>query len=745
MLTAFVKSFDLRANALRLALAALPLLWLVPHVTGWRDSEALTRFEAALYDSRVRLTMPGGVDPRIVIVDIDERSQAREGRWPWSRKKLATLLDQLFDRYHVKVVGFDAVFSEPEEASAIALLSELQATTKDADTRARLAAKQADYAADQRFSEALIARDVVLGFAFKQSLSPGENAETGSLPSPIASVDSSLPLASWPAPRGFVANLKSLQVNATSAGFFDTPAVDADGVVRRMATLQQYRGGLYESLGLATARLALGIPQIRLALQPGSAGKSTLQYIGVGTATVPVDEHGAVLIPFRGPVGSFPYVSATQVLHGEARAPLLRGAIVLVGTSAAGLNDVRPTPVNVQYNGVEAHANLVAGIVDDAILARPDWSTNFTLATLSVLWLIFALLVPRVTQAVSIMITVALLFAVIAVNFAMWLRAGIVLPLAAPLIYVVAAAMLILNYVYFVESRRKRRMSRLFGQYIPPAVVAELDASEAEISLEGESRDMTVLFSDVRGFTTLSEGLSPRELTRLMNELLTPLTRSIQSQRGTIDKYMGDAIMAFWGAPLPDADHTTHAVRAAFDMIEATARMRDEFSARGWPPVHIGVGISTGPMNVGNMGSQFRMAYTVLGDTVNLGSRLEGLTKQYGASIIVSAATAERVPSVLFRPVDLVRVKGKLEPVEIFEPVGLSANLPKGAIERVAAVTAMIHAYRRRRFAEALQLLEQLDGAQHEKLLSIYRERIAHFTAHSPAADWDGVFVHETK
>jgi adenylate cyclase len=256
---------------------------------------------------------------------------------------------------------------------------------------------------------------------------------------------------------------------------------------------------------------------------------------------------------------------------------------------------------------------------------------------------------------------------------------------------------------------------------------------------------MSVLFSDVRGFTTLSEGLPPRELTRLMNEMLTPLTAAIQQRRGTIDKYMGDAIMAFWGAPLRDETHAEHAVLAALDMVRCAERLRAEFVARGWPAVRIGVGVSSGDMSVGNMGSRFRMAYTVLGDAVNLGSRLEGLTKQYGVDIIASQRTVDLAANILFRPLDLVRVKGKREPVLIFEPLGLRTGASAEAIERAQRTTWMLECYRRRDFAGSLAQLELLEREHPEKLLAIYRERIERFTLQPPGAEWDGVFVHETK
>jgi adenylate cyclase len=717
----------------------------MPSTFGWAPSDALTRLENYLYDLRVRLAMPGGVDRRIIIVDIDEASLAREGQWPWTRTKLAALLDALFDKYEARVVAFDVKFPEAERASALDLIDELQPlAARDEQLAARLQDVRTRYEADQRFAEAFIARNVVLGYAFEHVVHEGQPREAGVLPPPLQLAGDTLESVPWLEPQGFTGNRAELQENAAAAGFFDTPLTDADGVVRRLPLLQRYNGKVYESLALATARVVRDGKPIELGFARRS-GRQRLEFVAVGGTRVPVDERGAMLAPFRGHVSSFPYISATRVLHDEADAQTLRNAIVLIGTSAPGLNDIRPTPVDREYIGVEAHANAVAGILDGKVLAQPWWAPRFTLALLLICVAFFVFVLPKLSLKASQIGAAALLMAIVAINFAAWIRSGIVLPLAAPLLYLIVTSVLLLSYGYFVERRRKQRLSRVFGQYVPPEIVQELDATEADVSLEGDSRDMSVLFSDVRGFTTLSEGLSPRELTRLMNEMLTPLTEVIHRRRGTIDKYMGDAIMAFWGAPLADPEHARNAVLGAQEMIECTARIRADFAARGWPPVHIGVGVSTGPMNVGNMGSQFRMAYTVLGDTVNLGSRLEGLTKQYGVDIIVSGGTAKAVPDVLFRELDAVRVKGKHEPVSIFEPLGPRAAIEAAQAARTEQFHEILRLYRARQFVAALRLLEDLARQKEEALLALYHDRVTHFLAVAPPEDWDGVYVHKTK
>jgi adenylate cyclase len=299
---------------------------------------------------------------------------------------------------------------------------------------------------------------------------------------------------------------------------------------------------------------------------------------------------------------------------------------------------------------------------------------------------------------------------------------------------------------FFVEARDKRMLAKLFGQYIPPELVEEMAESPEKISVSGESRDMTVLFSDVRGFTTISEGLEPQALTQLMNEMLTPMTHVIHHHRGTIDKYMGDAIMAFWGAPLEDPDNARHALEAGLEMVKALPGINQRFREKGWPEINIGVGLNSGLMSVGNMGSEFRMAYTVMGDAVNLGSRLEGLTKQYGVNIIVSEFTRAKVPDYCFLELDRVKVKGKDEPVVIFEPLGPTSEQTEETLHRLERFHSALSEYREQRWSIAEQsLLKLAEEEPDRKIYQVYLERIAHFKEDPPDIDWDGVFTHTSK
>jgi adenylate cyclase len=730
---------------IRLAISAVPLLVFIPHALGLWPIEFLTRVENYLYDVRVRLTLEDTVDPRVVIVDIDEVSMAAEGRWPWRRDKLAALANRLFDDYGVRVVGFDVFFAEPEETTALALLDELERNAGLTDAqREQLRLRRPAYETDRLFAESLIARDVVLGFAFKSRVGPNEPARVGVLPTPVQ-LPGSADVFRLVRAAGYTGNLAVLQEAATAGGFFDTPLTDDDGIVRRTPLFQTYEGKLYESLSFAVARISLGSPPIKLAFA-GTEGERRLAFVDLGKSRIPVDRNSGLLMPFRGPVGSFPYVSATHVIKGSAPKDLLAGRIVLIGTSAPGLLDIRPTPVAKEYIGVEAHANLVAGILDSAIRYRPSIAPRIEVGALLVLGLIAALWLARLSPLHGLLQVLVLVAVWTTFNLLAWTRNGIVLALTGPIAYLFVTSLLQLAFSYFVEIRRRRRIARMFGQYAPPEIVTELDASEAEIVMGGVSREMSVLFTDVRGFTTLSEGLEPRALSQLMNEFLTPITEVIhRTGHGTIDKYMGDAVMAFWGALPPDPEHPRHAVLAALGIVERMRELKPAFEARGWPAINIGVGVSTGMMNVGNMGSAFRAAYTVLGDAVNLGSRLEGLTKQYGVDIIVSGPTATAVREIVFRELDRVRVKGKQEPVAILEPIGRREALAATRIEAIERFGAMLEHYRAQRWHEALDILNPLARAGSEPLYQIYLERIARCRAFPPPRDWDGVFVFETK
>jgi adenylate cyclase len=471
-----------------------------------------------------------------------------------------------------------------------------------------------------------------------------------------------------------------------------------------------------------------------------------LEWLKLKDKRIPVDAQISSLIPYRGQQGSFQFVSASDVLNGKVAPEVLKNKIVLVGTTAPGLMDLRATPVQNIYAGVEIHANMIAGILDQNIKEHPAYMLGAEFITLMLVGLLLALLLPALSPLWATAVAVGVFILSVILNLAMWQFANLALPLASLLLMISGIYVLNMSYGFFVESRGKRRLTGLFGQYVPPELVDEMAQNPEAISLEGESREMTVLFSDVRGFTTISEGMDPKQLTQLMNEFLTPMTHVIHHNRGTIDKYMGDAIMSFWGAPLKDPDHARHAMHAAMGMIESLGTLQAQFEAKGWPKIEIGIGLNSGAMTVGNMGSEFRMAYTVMGDAVNLGSRLESLTKNYGVHIIVSESTKDKVPEYAYRELDIVRVKGKDEPVAIFEPICEAGKEDEETKDELKLYREAIRLYRSQNWDLAeLQFINLQKLNPQRYLYEMYAKRIVYFRLSPPDKGWDGVYTHESK
>ncbi|HEY8034634.1 MAG TPA: adenylate/guanylate cyclase domain-containing protein [Methylobacter sp.] len=729
-----------------LACTLITLLFMA-HTAHWLHIPTLQRMENILYDLRLRATVANTIDPRIVIIDIDEESLAREGRWPWRRDKLAYLVDMLFDYYNVKLLGFDVVFSEPDTSGGVELLEKLASgpLQKDTDFLSTLETVRPQLSYDDMFAKSLENRPVVLGYSASHKIE--KTPEVGTLPIPLAAAEQ-LPFSSLLfEEKSYAANLSKLQTAAMSGGFFNNPNVDEDGVYRRLPLLINYNNQIYEALSLALYRTLLDMPEVNF-ITGDVYGKSNnqLEALNIEGFHIPVDETSTLLVPYRGRQGSFPYVSATDVLNSVVPQDQLKDKIVIVGTSAAGLLDLRVTPVQNLYAGVEVHANILSGLLDQTIKSRPDYILAAEFTELLLICLLSVFIFPRLPVFLSAIIFSLLLITGIAFNFYCWAIWNIDTILATPITLLIALYGIQIFFGFFFESRKKKQMGNMFGQYIPPELVEQMSQSDEEFSLKGESREMTVLFSDVRGFTTISEGMEPQELCELINDILTPVTRVIHEHKGTIDKYIGDAIMAFWGAPMHNPQHATYAVRAGLAILQALTTIQKDFKAKGWPEVDIGIGLNTGKMSVGNMGSQFRIAYTIMGDAVNLGSRLEGLTKQYGVKMIVSESTLQAAPEFTYRELDKVRVKGKHKHITIYEPLGVTEDISSEQLQTLDLLNQGLYNYRQQHWSTAQNIFEQLaEQYPHDKLYSIYLERIAYYLKSPPENDWDGAFTHTSK
>ncbi len=642
--------------------------------------------------------MPRGLDERIVILDIDEKSLGEIGRWPWSRKVMAELTEKLFERYGVALVGFDVVWAERDSSSGIEVLdalarSELKANPDFQKSYSRLRSSL-DF--DVRFAESLKGRPVVLGYYFN---SEERAVRANALPAPVlprgtfAGVNVLFP--QW---AGYTGNLAVFLRNAAGAGHFN-PVPDFDGISRRVPLLAEFEGEYYESLSLAMVRALLAqatgeTPQVL----PGFPEErpDALEWLDVGGIKVPVDEGAAALIPYRGQKKSFPYLSLADVLRDRIAPESLKGKIALVGTTAPALQDLRATPVDASFPGVEIHANLIVGILDNEIKHRPWYTEGAEVFFLIVGGLALSVLIPRLSALWATAATAAGIAWFVALNVAAW-NGGLVLPLASSLL--VAAAIYTMNmaYGYFVESRAKRQLAGRFGEYVPPELVDQMARDPDRYNMEPKSAELTILFSDVRDFTSISEALKPEELREYINEYLTAMSLIIRSRhRGTLDKYIGDAIMAFWGAPMEDPQHARNAVLAALEMQRECAVLNTRLIARGWPPLALGIGVNSGTVRVGDMGSQLRRAYTAMGDAVNVASRLEGRTKYYGVGILVGESTRRMVEDLAWREIDRIKVKGKDEAITVYEPLGPAAELDETMEEELRLWGQALRAYRAR-------------------------------------------------
>ncbi len=743
----------LSRTAIRVALALGLLAIFAFYIAGVLPMRAVDQLERGSYDTRMALTLPGGIDPNVIIIDMDEKSFASQGGWPWPRSRFAVLINQLFDKYKIKAIGFDITFPERDRRTGIETLNDMAAGPM-ADIPGfadRLAQITPSLDFDTQFGAALRGRAVVTGYVFKDSVSSETKSDSlGLLPKPLVEADAAkvmnVPFYKY---TSYTSNLDVIQQGAASGGYFDnSQGVDEDGVFRRIPVVQQYQGALYSSLSLELARVATGSPGASFVFDPPNKPLgANFEAVKIGNYSIPVDEHGRAFVPFRGPYPSFAYISAGDVILGTADAAKLAGKIALLGTTAPGLLDLRATPVGKAYPGVEVHANLISGILEHRIKHQAAYYNGIHFVMLLVIALALGFGASGLTPLANGGLALGLVTAVIGLGFALWSWGDFIIPMGSPVLFTFVLFLLLTFYGYFLENRKEREISKRFGEYIPPELVAEMAANPLAASMEGEKRNMSVLFSDVRGFTTISEKLDSKELTALMNQLLTPLTKVIHQHRGTIDKYMGDAIMAFWGAPLPDPAHATHALEAGLKMLTALRELDAGFEAKGWPKLYIGVGINTGEMTVGNMGSEFRRAYTVMGDAVNLGSRLEGLTKEYGVYFICSESTKNAGPADwAYRELDRVKVKGKNDAVAIYEPLGhkdsVAADLKSDLIRHRNALKL----YRAQSWDQAeVEFYNLSRGTRPHKLYTVFLERINFLRRNPPAAGWDGSFTFTTK
>ena len=748
-------------RVLRAALLSVAVLGALAHAAGLLPLPFIAALDNAIADARLRAFMPRTLDARIVIVDVDEKSLAQIGRWPWSRDRLAALTDELFDRQKAAVVGFDTVFAEPDTSTGLPALERLAASAPE--IAARLAGWRPGLDNDAAFARALAGRTVVLGFYLT---SDREAHQVGVLPAPVfdavALQGHRIAFTHW---DGYAANLPVLASAAPSAGFFNA-VEDADGLVRSVPLVAELGGRHFEPLALAMFRRYTGTPRVLPGFAPPgglpsdyNALQSVVLEQGATRLALPVDAQVRARVPFRGPGGprggSFEYVSAARLLNGGLAPGQLAGKLVIVGSTAPGVYDQRSTPVGEVYPGAEVHANLLSGLLDGRLPVQPDWASGFEIVQLLIVAGVLIAGLPRLRAAPAAQLAAALAVAMVALNLWSYRTHGLLLPLAASLLLTALLYAGITIRAFVVEGRQRRSLARLFGSYVPPELVAEMARDPARYDMRAENRELTIMFCDMRNFTRVSEQMSPEDLRALMNQFFSAMTGVIREHRGTLDKYIGDAIMAFWGAPLHDPAHAANAVQAALEMGARLGALNTDLARRGLPMIGVGIGLNTGLVCVGDMGSSMRRSYTVMGDAVNLASRIEGLTRHYGVDVLAGQATRDAAfasgepGGPVWVEVDRVRVKGKRQGVTLFTPVPQPAAAAPSFTEEMRLWQLALAGHRLQHWEEAGTCLHRLrSDFPDSPLAGLYRQldaRNQHHRGSPPPADWDGTHTFDSK
>jgi len=726
-----------RRRALSVWVAGLATLAVVL-AFGALQRPVIDRLSNLVFDTYQRLLPRAEAGAPVAVVDVDEASISTLGQWPWPRTTLAQLVDRL-GQAGAATVAFDIVFPEPDRTSMAAQAELLRSAGAEVTLPATGAVSN-----DAVFAEAIGRNSVTLGVAISNETNAPLPAPKGGFAFGGADPKTYLPTFS-----GGVGNIPEITAPALGLGSFSFPTA-ADGVVRTVPLVFSAQGSLYPSLGLEALRVAQGAGSfvVRSTGASGEAdtGRPAMVALRDGALEVPTGPLGDFWIYYSG-LASMPTVSAAEVLSGDpvALQARLGGRIVLVGTSAVGLRDIVSVPMGYSVPGVKVHAEIIDQVVGQTFLTRPDWASGAELAAAALLGLVLLGFAGRTGALVTSGVALVLIGAALAASWWAFASQRLLLDPLLPGLGV-ALVFLVTTPILLLMSDRERAFVRgAFGRYLSPTLVERLAANPQALALGGEERELTVLFSDIRGFTSLSEKMNPTELTALLNGFLTPMTDILLASEGTIDKYMGDAIMCFWNAPLDIAEHERKACLAALRMVDAL----EALNAGRDKPLKVGIGLNTAPCCVGNLGSAQRFSYSAIGDGVNLASRVEGLTKAYGVSVLVTDPTRQAADGLAFLEVDLVRVVGRAEPVPIHTLVGDEAMAATAGFKALAADHAeLIAAYRAADpdRAEAVLARAKAHGSEDvARLYDMYEERIAEMRADPPVPGWDGVFTAKSK
>lgn len=712
-----------RFKSLWTILPILLLLTVLLEMLYLKNPVLLQNINNTLMDAAFLYRGPTPVDSRIVIVDVDERSLKALGQWPWSRNKIAQVLQNLTDA-GAAMIGLDMVFAEKDNSSPVNIARELNVT----------AGTLPDY--DRILAQTLSRTPTIAGFTFDfDKVIPNQPPQNSAI---FIQRGKSGPEA-LPVAQGVVTNIPLLQKESYSSGSFNT-VPDSDGIVRYVPLLISYDAGIYPALSFEIVRTLLGTRKVDILYDENGVSQ-----INMGQIQIPTNAQGKLFINYHGGAKTYPYLSAVDIYANRFDRSQIEGKIILLGTSAAGLLDLRATPFENVYPGVEVHANAIDNIINnDMIAASSSINSLVTMGAIFLSVLVSALIVNLASPLMSFGLILGYLMTGATFYYRMMFEEHLLLNFAYPLLSTMLAVFVFTFVKIYTENRQKEIISEKFAKKVSPQVAAQLLKNPKNIFTASEE-EITIFFSDIRNFTTISESFeNPKILIDYLNTYMSPMSEIIISHEGTIDKYIGDAIMAYWNAPIRVKNHADKAVGAAIKQIEALQTLNRDLIQKGLPPVDIGIGIHTGLAIVGEMGSEGRSDYTVIGDAINLGSRIEGLCKTYGAKILITADTKEKLQHPYrLREVDIVQVKGKNRAVTIYEILGFGRFSEEEAkIDKLYRHARRL--YKAARFEEAYILFQKAYALEEHTLFALYMERCVAYKKQE-IKEFDGIHRFTTK
>ncbi|MDX8403110.1 MAG: adenylate/guanylate cyclase domain-containing protein [Mariprofundaceae bacterium] len=712
----------------------------------------IEQIELKTLDQRFKMRGPISPDPRVIIVAIDDNSLSKVGRWPWPRDKIVRIVDHLIGQYGVKAIGFDIVFSEEQNNPFMETVRLLKESGNENNHVSQWLTSHRQHGdMDARLEKTLkkYHNQLVPGYFFYAKGNEVPELALKRLPAYAELMQPSAMTAEFsddaaqtiPQIAAIEGNLPQFTQSTDSVGFFNF-FPDSDGTVRRIPLIVEFDGYIYPSMAMQTLRTFLDWPEMSVKVDIGG-----VEEIRLGDQIIQTDHTGSMLLNHYGPGQTFTHISAADVLAGQVNPNLLKDSIVLLGVTAVGVFDSRPSPFDSVFPGVEGHAAAIANILNNQEIRRPAYLDLIELFSILILSLLCGTLVYRRGAVVQTLSIFGVPILIIAISFWLFSIYGLWLKATYLIMGVLLATLPITLLEYVIESRKRAFIHDAFSHYLAPKVVEDLAEHPESLQLGGEERHVTAMFSDIAAFSSFSEKLSPQELVHFLNLYLTAMSDIILNHGGTIDKYEGDAIIAFFGAPMDMPDHATKSVLAALDQQKALIELRHQWAKEGYPEIHIRIGINDGPMVVGNMGTDSHMNYTIMGDHANLASRLEGVCKVYRLPILISRDTYLQVrDDIAATFVDRVKVIGRAQSVDLYQPLAPRHEISDADLlpyRNYEQAWGLMH---KCQFDEAANILEQLHhDFPSNGLYEVMLARVNGYRKKPPPPSWDGVFILKNK